>query len=236
MSNQPTGAISALELALLAQQARHTRWRRSARRRTDRHHRAGCRFPGGADSPEAFWDLLANGVDAIGTVPPDRWDADALYDADLLHQASSTHAGVASSKTLMHSTRPSSSILAARGRCTMDPQQRLLARGRMGGAGARRPDAARISCRQPHRRLHGGHPLRLHAEPVPQPRPTLTRTRSPAQCNCMIPNRLSYLLDLQGPSVAVDTACSSSLVAVHLACQSLRNRRERPCAGRRRQR
>jgi acyl transferase domain-containing protein/acyl carrier protein len=42
--------------------------------------------------------------------------------------------------------------------------------------------------------------------------------------SCIIANRLSYLLNLQGPSVAVDTACSSSLVAIHLACQSLRNR------------
>ena len=42
----------------------------------------GCRFPGGARDPESFWRLLSNGVDAIGEVPADRWDADAYYDAD----------------------------------------------------------------------------------------------------------------------------------------------------------
>ncbi|HWE60508.1 MAG TPA: polyketide synthase, partial [Chloroflexota bacterium] len=42
----------------------------------------GCRFPGGADDPEAFWRLLRDGVDAIVEVPPDRWDVDAYYDAD----------------------------------------------------------------------------------------------------------------------------------------------------------
>src|SRR3954469_11769769 len=42
----------------------------------------GCRFPGGAHDPEAFWRLLADGVDAIGNVPSDRWDADAYYDPD----------------------------------------------------------------------------------------------------------------------------------------------------------
>src|SRR5258707_13930868 len=41
-----------------------------------------CRFPGGADTPEAFWTLLRDGVDAITEVPPERWDADAYYDAD----------------------------------------------------------------------------------------------------------------------------------------------------------
>ena len=41
-----------------------------------------CRFPGGANSPAQYWDLLSNGVDAIGEIPPDRWDADAYYDAD----------------------------------------------------------------------------------------------------------------------------------------------------------
>lgn len=42
----------------------------------------GCRFPGNVTGPESFWQLLADGVDTIEQVPPDRWDADAFYDPD----------------------------------------------------------------------------------------------------------------------------------------------------------
>src|SRR6202012_4192545 len=40
----------------------------------------GCRMPGGVETPEAFWELMANGVDAIEEIPSSRWDPDAFYD------------------------------------------------------------------------------------------------------------------------------------------------------------
>jgi acyl transferase domain-containing protein len=42
----------------------------------------GCRFPGGANSPESFWELQRSGVDAITEVPADRWDSKAFYHPD----------------------------------------------------------------------------------------------------------------------------------------------------------
>ena len=42
----------------------------------------GCRFPGGASTPEKFWEILQNGVDAVTDVPADRWNVDAYYDPD----------------------------------------------------------------------------------------------------------------------------------------------------------
>ena len=42
----------------------------------------GCRFPGNANSPEAFWDIISRGIDAISEVPPDRWDIDEFFDAN----------------------------------------------------------------------------------------------------------------------------------------------------------
>src|SRR5687767_6798612 len=42
----------------------------------------GCRFPGKANTPAAFWELLRNGVDAVTEVPVDRWNVDAFYDPD----------------------------------------------------------------------------------------------------------------------------------------------------------
>ena len=43
----------------------------------------GCHFPGGATSPQAFWELLCSGIDATREVPPDRWDARKFYDPDI---------------------------------------------------------------------------------------------------------------------------------------------------------
>ena len=111
----------------------------------------------------------------------------------------------------------------------MDPQQRLLLEVGVGGPRGRRPVV--------RSRLHGSRTgvfvglcaattsrqLLLGAGPGGLSTPTCAT----GNAHSVAAGRISYLLGLQGPSLAVDTACSSSLVAVHLACQSLRARRVR---------
>lgn len=42
----------------------------------------GCRFPGGVNDPDSYWQLLKTGKDPITLVPSERWDVDAFYDPD----------------------------------------------------------------------------------------------------------------------------------------------------------
>ncbi|MEM7345625.1 MAG: beta-ketoacyl synthase N-terminal-like domain-containing protein, partial [Chloroflexota bacterium] len=165
----------------------------------------GCRFPG-ADNPEEFWQLLQNGVDAITDVPSDRWKQEA--------GATTPRWG----GFLQHIDQFDPyffGILPAEAD-EMDPQQRLLLEVSW--------EALENAGIVPHR-LAGSQTgvfigissndyVRLQGAPTP-----LSGT---GNAFSIAANRLSYLLDLQGPSWAVDTACSSSLVAVHQAILSLR--------------
>ncbi|MCC7358651.1 MAG: acyltransferase domain-containing protein, partial [Anaerolineales bacterium] len=179
----------------------------------------GCRFPGDADTPEAFWRLLAAGADAITEVPPDRWDLAAYYDPDPAApgKMSTRHGGFLSRvdgfDAEFHGIAPREAL-------RLDPQQRLLlevaweALERAGLpperlAGSQTGVFIGISS-DDYRDLQGGNPAEIDA---------YTGTGA---AYSVAAGRLSYLLGLHGPCFPVDTACSSALVAVHLACQSLR--------------
>jgi len=180
-----------------------------------------CRFPGGANSPDAFWRLLDSGVDAIEPVPAERWDAAAFFDADpdavgkSLSRAAGFITGVADFDAEYFGIAP----FEAR---QMDPQQRLfleVALEALDAAGLTRSQLAGSACG-----VYVG--VHSHSNDYYQMQSALLETvdiyTSTGTAHSVVANRLSYFLDLRGPSMAIDTACSSSLVALHQACMSLR--------------
>jgi acyl transferase domain-containing protein/acyl carrier protein len=179
-----------------------------------------CRFPGAPD-PEAFWRLLRDGVDAISEVPRDRWDAAALFDPDT---AAPGKVNTRWGGFLDHVDQfdPQFFGISPREAVQMDPQQRLvleLAWEALEDAGIPPPRLVESRTGVFVGALFTDYAL-LHDRAG---REAITTHTSTGGAACIIANRVSYALGLQGPSLTLDTACSSSLVAVHLACQSLRS-------------
>jgi acyl transferase domain-containing protein/aryl carrier-like protein len=178
----------------------------------------GCRFPGAPDLA-AFWELLRTGTDAITPIPADRWDRDRLYDADATTPGK-TYCREGGFLDGVDQFDPEFFGIAPREAPFMDPQQRVF----LEVVWAALEDAA-----LPPKQLSGSRTgvfVGLSTNDYGQwllagPEAVGTYTTT-GLASTMAANRLSYLLNLRGPSLAIDTACSSSLVAVHLACQSLR--------------
>ncbi|RPF40441.1 acyl transferase domain-containing protein [Streptomyces sp. Ag109_G2-6] len=179
----------------------------------------GCRFPGGANSPDALWRLLESGTDAITEVPPTRWDQAAYYDPDpdAPGRMYARHGGFIDGVDRFD---PYFFGISPREAAQMDPQQRIfleVAWEAWEDAGLTR-EAVQGSNTGVFVGANSSDYLQMQFQ-RPQGIDTYT---SAGGANSLIPNRLSYLFDLRGPSLVVDTACSSSLVALHLAAQSLR--------------
>ena len=179
----------------------------------------GCRFPGGASTPEKFWRLLETGTDAVREIPPERWDIDSYYDPDLSVPAKmgTRWAGLLDQVDQFDSEFFG---IAPREAAAMDPQQRLLlevAWETLNDAG-RPPESLSDSSTGIFFAIYNNDYARLQfSDPA-----TISAHTSSGTSHGVAAGRLSYLLNLHGPSMAIDTACSSSLVAIHLACQSLR--------------
>lgn len=181
----------------------------------------GCRFPGGADTPAKFWDVLCQGVDAITEVPAARWDIGTFFDPnpDAPGKTYARHGGF-----LEHVDTFDAAFfgIAPREAVHLDPQQRLLLEVAW---------EALERAHHPPRRLarsRAGVFIGISTfdyatlQIAQQDLTAINAYYATGNTLSMAAGRLSYILGFTGPSMAVDTACSSSLVAIHLACQSLR--------------
>ncbi|WP_207919702.1 SDR family NAD(P)-dependent oxidoreductase [Micromonospora sp. KC207] len=180
------------------------------------------RYPG-AEDVDAFWRRLVSGDDCVTEIPADRWDTDGFYDPDRERAAEGRSYsrwgafldGIDQFDPLLFGISPREAEV-------MDPQERLFLQVAW---------AAFESAGYPRRRL------RTQARSVGVFAGVTSYTYllwgphewargnpiNPQTTPWSLANRVSYLLDLSGPSMPVDTACSSSLTALHLACDSLRS-------------
>nr|AQW44891.1 polyketide synthase [Corallococcus coralloides] len=181
-----------------------------------------CRLPGGVETPEDFWRLLSNGVDAIREVPRERWDADALFDPEP-GRPGKTYARWGGFIDGIERFDAGFFGISPREASRMDPQHRMLlelAWEALERAG-QPADQLAGSRTGVFLGVIGSDYARLQSEQLGG---SLDIYHLTGTCLNAAAGRLSYALGLQGPSMAIDTACSSSLVALHTACQSLRNR------------
>jgi acyl transferase domain-containing protein len=181
-----------------------------------------CRFPGGADSPEAYWEMMLNRVDGISTVPDDRWDIETLFDADpdAPGKVSTRWGGFLPDVDQFDASFFGISPREAAG---MDPQQRLLLEVAWeafedAGLTTEELSGSRTGVFVGAHSHSNDYYLLQALDPDEMDIYTGTGTS-----HSVFSGRLSYFLDLHGPNLSLDTACSSSLVAVHLAIQSLRS-------------
>ncbi|MEU8893090.1 amino acid adenylation domain-containing protein [Streptomyces sp. NPDC048442] len=183
-----------------------------------------CRLPGDANTPDEFWELLARGGDGIVEVPKDRWDADALYDADPETPGTSYCSSGGFVTPIDRFDAPFFGISPREAR-SLDPMQRMALETTWEAF-----ERAGYTVDQLRGSLTGafigvGKSSAYHEYGLTMAGglADLDGYVGPGSAGGTMSGRVSYVFGLEGPTLTLDTACSSSLVTTHLACNALRN-------------
>jgi hybrid polyketide synthase/nonribosomal peptide synthetase FtdB len=181
----------------------------------------GCRFPGAANSPQAFWRLLCEKTDAIIPVPKSRWNIKKYYSRDVNKPGKSYVKEGGFIQQNIEEFDPAFFNISPREATRIDPQQRILLETAWE---AIEDSGMHLSSFQQRRTgvFIGGFCLDsklIQLDPLNNK--TIDSFTSAGITMTILSNRISHVFDLKGPSITVDTACSSSLVATNLACQSI---------------
>jgi 6-methylsalicylic acid synthase len=171
-----------------------------------------CRLPGDANSAEEFWQFLLDGGQATGPIPPERWEPYAAAARRATSQGGFI-TDAAGFDAEFFGVTPREAEL-------MDPQQRIMLEvvwQALEHAGIPPSSLAGTDAG-----VFVGVGSDDYGRQMLEDLPRIEAWTGIGAAMCAVANRISYVLDLRGPSMAVDTACSASLVAIHLACTSVR--------------
>ena len=180
----------------------------------------GCRFPGGVNDAEAFWKLLEDGRDAVCDVPADRWNVERFYDAEpgIVGKTVAKRGGFIDG---IDQFDPQFFGISPREAPYIDPQQRLL----LETAYEAIEDAGLVLDLDKGTDIgvfvgisHNDYQGLQHTS---TDRAGISAHTPTGSAHSIAANRISYCLNLTGPSIAMDTACSSALTAVHVACEHI---------------
>ncbi len=183
----------------------------------------GCRFPGAPDV-HAYWRVIREGIDATSEIPASRWDIAEFFDptGKSPGKMSTRWGGFLDDVDLFDATFFG---ISPREAAKIDPQQRLLLEVVWEALeyGGFAPDRLRGSATGVFIGIGGVDYSRIPVQ-LEEYFEQISVHSGTGNALSIAANRISYVLDLRGPSMSIDTACSSSMVATHLAMRSLRSK------------